>query len=105
MRNPAYSGHLRSVNKSIHPRRNSRSVAVRADHRVNWLPNWRRYYGHEFNDLTYIPGMSLIGQMRLGNIAEVEKLVQPWVEGPKAGTPDRPASQNLAGYLVFAELG
>ncbi len=63
-----------------------------------------QYYGHEFNDLTYIPGMSLIGQMRLGNIAEVEKLVQPWVEGPKAGTPDRPASQNLAGYLVFAEL-
>jgi rhamnogalacturonyl hydrolase YesR len=63
-----------------------------------------RYYGHEFGELTYIPGMGLIGQLRLGNIAEVENLVQPWIDGPKAGSPDRPVSQNLAGYLVFAEL-
>jgi len=61
-------------------------------------------YGREFNELTYIPGMGLIGQIRLGNVADVEKLVAPWVAGPKAGPPDRPVSQNLAGYLVFAEL-
>ena len=63
-----------------------------------------QYYGHEFNDLTYIPGMGLIGQIRLGHIADVESIVAPWVDGPKAGPPDRPVSQNLAGYLVFAEL-
>ena len=61
-------------------------------------------YGHEFNELTYIPGMGLIGQIRLGHTADVEKIVAPWVSGPKAGPPDRPVSQNLAGYLVFAEL-
>ena len=48
--------------------------------------------------------MGLIGQIRLGHVAEVETLVAPWVDGPKAGPPDRPVSQNLAGYLVFAEL-
>src|SRR5438552_16722978 len=48
--------------------------------------------------------MGLIGQIRLGHIADVESLVAPWVDGPKAGPPDRPVSQNLSGYLVFAEL-
>jgi unsaturated rhamnogalacturonyl hydrolase len=63
-----------------------------------------QYYGHEFNDLTYIPGMGLVGQLRLGRIADVEALVAPWVDGPKAAPPGRPASNNLSGYLVFAEL-
>jgi rhamnogalacturonyl hydrolase YesR len=61
-------------------------------------------YGREFNDLTYIPGMGLIGQLRLGRTAEVQSLVSPFVDGPKAGPPGRPVSGNLAGYLVFAEL-
>ena len=63
-----------------------------------------KVYGREFPDLTYIPGMGLIGQLRLGNTADVQKLVSPFVEGPRAGTPGRPVSGNLAGYLVFAEL-
>jgi unsaturated rhamnogalacturonyl hydrolase len=61
-------------------------------------------YGKEFNDLTYIPGMGLVGQLRLGRTADVQALVAPWVDGPKAGPPGRPVSGNLAGYLVFAEL-
>ena len=63
-----------------------------------------KVYGKEFNDLTYIPGMGLIGQLRLGRTADVQTLVSPFVDGPKAGTPGRPVSGNLAGYLVFAEL-
>src|SRR5205814_5361407 len=31
-------------------------------------------YGHDFNQLTYIPGMALIGQLRLGRTADVERL-------------------------------
>jgi unsaturated rhamnogalacturonyl hydrolase len=63
-----------------------------------------KVYGREFNDLTYIPGMGLIGQLRLGRTADVQSLVAPFVDGPKAGPPGRPVSGNLAGYLVFAEL-
>ena len=63
-----------------------------------------KVYGREFNDLTYIPGMGLIGQLRLGQTSEVQALVAPFVDGPKAGTPGRPVSGNLSGYLVFAEL-
>jgi unsaturated rhamnogalacturonyl hydrolase len=55
-----------------------------------------RHYGHEFDQLTYIPGMSLIGRLRLGHVPDVQKIVAKWVDGPRSG--------NLAGYLVFAEL-
>jgi unsaturated rhamnogalacturonyl hydrolase len=60
-------------------------------------------YGHDFNQLTYIPGMALIGQLRLGRIAEVERLAAPYINGTK-NPLERPNSLTLAGHLVFAEL-
>jgi rhamnogalacturonyl hydrolase YesR len=60
-------------------------------------------YGHDFDQFTYIPGMALIGQMRLGHTADVEKLAAPWVNGTK-NPIDRPNSLVLAGHLVMAEL-
>ncbi len=79
------------------------------DHRLARSPRvvaneLAQVYGREFNELTYIPGMGLIGQLRLGRTAEVGSLVAPFVDGPKAGAPGKPVSGNLAGYLVFAEL-
>ena len=61
-------------------------------------------YGHDFDQPTYIPGMALIGQMRLGHVGDVEKLVAPYVNGTKDPLGARPSSLNLAGHLVFAEL-
>jgi len=63
-----------------------------------------KVYGQEFNELTYIPGMGLVGRIRLGNVPEVQNIVAQWVDGPRAGTPGRPVSGNIAGYLVFGEL-
>ncbi len=62
-----------------------------------------KVYGHDFDQFTYIPGMALVGQMRLGHTADVEKLVAPWVDGTK-NPLDRPNSLVLAGHLVMAEL-
>jgi len=78
-------------------RRQSRSPQELAD-------QLGRVYGKEFNELTYIPGMGLVGQLRLGRTDDVRRLVAPFVDGDKAGPPGRPVSGNLAGYLVFAEL-
>ena len=39
-----------------------------------------QYFGHDFNQLTYIPGMALIAQMRLGHVADVEKLAEPYLD-------------------------
>jgi len=60
-------------------------------------------YGHDFDQLTYLPGMSLIAQLRLGHTAEVVKLAAPWVDGSKDPLT-RATSLTLAGHMVFAEL-
>ena len=62
-----------------------------------------QYFGRDFNQLTYIPGMALIAQMRLGRVADVEKLAAPYLE-PAANPLSRANSLTLAGHLVFAEL-
>ena len=60
-------------------------------------------YGHDFNQLTYIPGLALIGQLRLGRVADVERLAKPYVDGSK-NPLERPTSLTLAGHLVFGEI-
>jgi unsaturated rhamnogalacturonyl hydrolase len=58
-------------------------------------------YGHDFNQLTYLPGMALIGQMRLGNVDAVAKLAEPYLT---RDTLNRASSLTLAGHMVFGEL-
>ena len=62
-----------------------------------------QYFGHDFNQLTYIPGMALIAQMRLGRVADVEKLAEPYLDTSR-NLLTRASSLTLAGHLVFAEL-
>jgi unsaturated rhamnogalacturonyl hydrolase len=62
-----------------------------------------QYFGHDFNQLTYLPGMALIAQMRLGHVADVEKLAAPYLD-PSRNILNRASSLTLAGHLVFAEL-
>lgn len=60
-------------------------------------------YGHDFNQLTYLPGMALIGQLRLGNVEEVARLAEPYLDSGR-DLLARASSLTLAGHLVFAEL-
>ena len=62
-----------------------------------------QYFGRDFNQLTYIPGMALIAQMRLGHVADVEKLAAPYLD-PARNVLNRANSLTLAGHLAFAEL-
>lgn len=59
-------------------------------------------YGQELTTLTYIPGMALIGRLRLGQVAEVEQLVAPLLE--PANQAEITNSLQIAGHLLFAEL-
>jgi unsaturated rhamnogalacturonyl hydrolase len=58
-------------------------------------------YGHDFSSPVYIPGMALIGRMRLGYLEEVEALVTPYLQGA-----DIEIRSNLVigGHQVFSEL-
>src|SRR5439155_14005738 len=40
-------------------------------------------YGHDFDQPIYMPGMAVIGQLRLGRIAEGERLAAPYTNGAK----------------------
>jgi unsaturated rhamnogalacturonyl hydrolase len=61
-----------------------------------------KFYGHDFEQLTYLPGMALIAQMKLGNTAEVVRLAARYLDG--RDNLARANSLTLAGHLVFAEL-
>lgn len=57
-------------------------------------------YGDDFSTPAYVPGMSLIGRMRLGQIDDVEILIHDYL----AGEPIEVANASvMAGHLVFAE--
>ena len=57
-------------------------------------------YGYDFSTPAYVPGMSLIGRMRLGYIAEVEQLLQGYLSGEEIEVSN---ASVMAGQLVFAE--
>lgn len=60
-------------------------------------------YGHDLDQPVYIQAIALIGQLRLGNLAEVKKLAEPYADGSK-NSLTRATSLTLAGHLVFAAL-
>jgi rhamnogalacturonyl hydrolase YesR len=62
-----------------------------------------QYFGRDFNQVTYIPGTALIAQMRLGHVANVEKLAAQYLD-PAKDPLNRATSLTLAGHMVFAEL-
>ena len=100
---PARRGILESV-KAV-PRSEAR---VEIERRLNRTPRQlaeelAQYYGHDFDQVAYIQAIALIGQLRLGHQADVERLVAPFVDGSKDSLA-KPTSPTLAGHLVFAEL-
>lgn len=59
-------------------------------------------YGQQLGTLTYIPGMALIGRLRLGHVEEVEAIVAPQLDTIESMQINN--SLQIAGHLLFAEL-
>lgn len=62
-----------------------------------------RMYGHEFDPPWYIGAIALIARAELGQIADVQRLVEPYVSGAKDSL-ERPSSLVMAGHIVFTDL-
>jgi unsaturated rhamnogalacturonyl hydrolase len=62
-----------------------------------------RYYGRDFDQPWYIGAIALIARVQLGDIDDVRRLVEPWVDGTKDSLA-RPNSLVMAGHIVFTEL-
>lgn len=57
-------------------------------------------YGHDFSTPAYVPGMSVIGRMRLGDIEGVEQTLVNYLAGESFEVSN---PSIMAGQLVFAE--
>ncbi len=60
-------------------------------------------YGQTFEQAVYIPAMALIGRIRFGQIAEVERIVAPFRDGARDSLAKATGS-HFAGHLAFGEL-
>ena len=69
------------------------------------------HYGHQLDNVVYIPAVALIGRVRLWeltknpkHLSEVETIVAPYFAGEKPTLPEKPSGSHLSGHLVFGEL-
>jgi len=62
-----------------------------------------RHYGRDFDQPWYIGAIALIARVRLGELDEVRRLVEPWVDGTRDSL-ERPNALVMAGHIVFTEL-
>jgi rhamnogalacturonyl hydrolase YesR len=69
------------------------------------------HYGHELETVEYIRALALIGRIRLGELtadasqlADVERIVAPFLNGEKPTLGERANGSEFAGHLVFSEL-
>ena len=62
-----------------------------------------KHYGHELPEAVYIPAVAVLGRLRLGEVADVERIVAPYASGGRDSLAKATGS-HLAGHLLFAEL-
>ncbi len=62
-----------------------------------------QYYGRDFDQPWYIGAVALVARLKLGQIDDVKRLVEPYVNGSKDSLA-RPNSLIMAGHIVFTEL-
>src|SRR5262249_11475411 len=62
-----------------------------------------KVFGLDFNQPTYILAMALIGQLRLGNTANVMRLVEPYLSGSRDPFA-MPSQSSLAAHMLFYEI-
>jgi len=67
------------------------------------------HYGHDLDQVVYIPALALIGRLRLGELTgnpghtrDVERIAAPYFRGDKPSDPR--SGSGLSGHLVFCEL-
>jgi unsaturated rhamnogalacturonyl hydrolase len=62
-----------------------------------------QHYGHDFDPPWYIGAIALLGRIELGDVDDVRRIVEPYVNGTKDSLAS-PSSLVLGGHIVFTEL-
>jgi rhamnogalacturonyl hydrolase YesR len=61
------------------------------------------HYGHDFDQPWYINAIALIARVRLGDTQDVQRLVEPYLDGRKDSLA-HPNELVLGGQIIFSEL-
>jgi unsaturated rhamnogalacturonyl hydrolase len=61
------------------------------------------HYGRDFDQPWYIGAIALIARTRLGDLEQVRRLVEPYVDGSKDSLA-HPSELVLGGHIIFTEL-
>ena len=61
------------------------------------------HYGHDFDQPWYINAIALIARARLGDTQDVQRLVEPYLDGRKDALA-HPSELVLGGQIIFTEL-
>jgi unsaturated rhamnogalacturonyl hydrolase len=61
------------------------------------------FYGRDFNQPWYIGAIALIARARLGDVDDVRRLAEPYVDGSKDSLA-RPSELVLGGHIIFTDL-
>lgn len=61
------------------------------------------HYGHDFDQPWYIGAIALIARIRLGDLEDVRRLAEPYVDGSKDSLA-HPSELVLGGHIVFTVL-
>jgi rhamnogalacturonyl hydrolase YesR len=62
-----------------------------------------QHYGHDLDPPWYIGAIALIARIKLGDLDDVRRIVEPYVDGTKNSLAN-PSSLVLGGHIVFTEL-
>lgn len=66
-------------------------------------PGLDRVYGQTLREVVYIEAVALLARLRLGALADVERLAAPFVDGTR-NSLERVTPSHLAGHLLFDAL-
>jgi rhamnogalacturonyl hydrolase YesR len=95
---------LDGVPARIEPSEASQELARRAARSPRaFAEELARVYGHDFTPPTYIAAMALIGRLRLGEDADVIRILTPYLDGTTDSFA-RPSQSSLAAHMLFFEL-
>jgi unsaturated rhamnogalacturonyl hydrolase len=61
------------------------------------------HYGHDFDQPWYINAIALVARVRLGDVEDVRRIVEPYLDGTKDSLA-HPSALVMGGHIIFTEL-
>ena len=102
-----------SIGDDVLPLSEGRADVIRRLNRspIQVADGLSRIYGSGLRTVAYIPSLTLIGKLRLGELTgethhrgTVLNWVAPYVSGKRSTLGEKPSGSTLSGHLVFGEL-